>query len=165
MSTQIDVLETVMKQNGWPYTQVDEDTIRFDVIGQAGNWVAYAKFFEQGQMMMVFSMCTSLTPANKLVAMAEFITRANFGLKIGNFELDFNDGEVRFKTSVRFVGQENREAAIEQLITANVLTMDEYLPGLMALLHGGVSPTEAIALVEQAPPPAARESVAVVEGG
>jgi hypothetical protein len=26
---------------------------------------------------------------------AEFITRANYGLIIGNFELDFEDGEIR----------------------------------------------------------------------
>jgi hypothetical protein len=32
--------------------------------------------------------------------MAEFICRANYGLKMGNFELDFDDGEVRFKVHV-----------------------------------------------------------------
>jgi len=30
----------------------------------------------------------------------EFLTRANYGLNIGNFEMDFQDGEIRFKTAI-----------------------------------------------------------------
>ena len=32
-----------------------------------------------------------------MATMAEFVCRANYGLKNGNFELDMRDGEVRFK--------------------------------------------------------------------
>ena len=32
-----------------------------------------------------------------MAAMAEFVCRANYGLKNGNFELDMRDGEIRFK--------------------------------------------------------------------
>ena len=34
------------------------------------------------------------------VAAAEFEPRANFGLDIGNLELDMTDGEVRYKSSL-----------------------------------------------------------------
>ncbi len=32
--------------------------------------------------------------------MNEFITRANYGLPSGNFEMNYDTGEVRFRTSV-----------------------------------------------------------------
>ena len=35
-----------------------------------------------------------------MAAMAEFITRANYGLPNGNFEMDFSDGEIRYKSFV-----------------------------------------------------------------
>ncbi len=37
---------------------------------------------------------------NMMMEMAEFICRANYGLKSGNFELDMDDGEIRFKCYV-----------------------------------------------------------------
>lgn len=33
-----------------------------------------------------------------MASMAEFVCRANYGLKNGNFELDMRDGEIRFKS-------------------------------------------------------------------
>ena len=47
-------------------------------------------------------------PEEMRVPMAEFLTRANYGLRIGNFEMDFEDGEVRYKSSVDFEGIELR---------------------------------------------------------
>lgn len=32
---------------------------------------------------------------------AEFLTRANYGLVFGNFEMDMHDGEIRYKPSFR----------------------------------------------------------------
>ena len=39
-------------------------------------------------------------PVEQRAAVSEFITRANYGLNNGNFEMDFNDGELRYKTTV-----------------------------------------------------------------
>ena len=39
-------------------------------------------------------------PVEQRSAISEFITRANYGLTNGNFEMDFNDGELRYKTNV-----------------------------------------------------------------
>ena len=39
-------------------------------------------------------------PEEKRTAISEFITRANYGLTNGNFEMDFSDGELRYKTTI-----------------------------------------------------------------
>ena len=39
-------------------------------------------------------------PVEKRAAVCEFITRANYGLTLGNFELDMNDGEIRYKVTL-----------------------------------------------------------------
>ena len=76
-------------------------------------------------------------PGERMAAVAEFITRANYGLIIGNFELDFSDGEIRYKTSLDVEGDRLSQALIKQLVYTNVLTMDQYLPGILAVLEQG----------------------------
>jgi hypothetical protein len=39
-------------------------------------------------------------------------------------------------------------ALSKRLVYTNVLMMDKYLPGIMAVIYGGVSPEQAIAQVE-----------------
>lgn len=80
--------------------------------------------------------------------MAEYLTRANYGLVLGNFEMDFRDGEVRYKTSIDVEGAEIVPGLIRNLVYANVITMDRYLPGLLSVIYGNLTPHEAITQVE-----------------
>jgi hypothetical protein len=63
---------------------------------------------------------------------------------IGNFELDFADGEIRYKTSIDVKGDILSFELIKQLVYANVTMMDEYLPGIMSVIDNDVSPEDAI---------------------
>ena len=67
---------------------------------------------------------------------------------IGNFEMDYNDGEVRYKTSIDVEGGELSPKMIENMMQANLMTMDRYFPGLMSVLYGGRDPAESIAEIE-----------------
>jgi hypothetical protein len=87
-------------------------------------------------------------PETKNLAIAEFIARANFGMIIGNFELDFTDGEIRYKTSIDVEGANLTFLQIKRLVYANVMMMDQYLPGIMSLLDSDVEPKDAIAQIE-----------------
>ena len=93
--------------------------------------------------------------------MAEFLTRANYGLIIGNFEMDLTDGEVRYKTGIDVEGDRLSAALVKNLVYANVLTMDQYLPGIMRLIYADVSPAEAIVQVEG---PAPGPGLSMAEG-
>jgi hypothetical protein len=81
-------------------------------------------------------------------AVAELLTRLNFGLTIGNFELDFDDGEVRYRSSVDVEGTELTSELIKPLAAAAVLNMDYYLPGIRAVATGDATPLEAFAALE-----------------
>ena len=116
--------------------------------GKHGTWDCYAKTREDAQQIVFYSICPTTAPTEKHAAVAEFITRANYGLIIGNFELDFSDGEIRYKTSLDIEGDRLTPALVKQLVYANVLTLDQYLPGILAVIEGSSSPEEAIAAVE-----------------
>lgn len=82
-------------------------------------------------------------------AVMEFLTRANYGLIEGGFELDLNDGEVRFKTAVRAVGLDHFDGALAHALAFNLAVFDMYGAGLAAVASGGASPVEAIAAIER----------------
>jgi hypothetical protein len=113
---------------------------------------------EETAQFIFYSVCPVNVPENKRLSVAEFITRANYGLLIGNFELDLVDGEVRFKTSIDVKDDRLSSALFQPLVYTNVVMMDRYLPGIMAVIYGGVSPENAIAQIENEPESAASQN-------
>ena len=81
----------------------------------------------------------------KMAAMAEFICRANYGLYNGGFEMDFNDGEIRYKSYADCSGGLTPpEEVIGNSITVGINMCNVFLPGMKDVLFNGVSPKEAV---------------------
>jgi hypothetical protein len=133
---------------GWGVTEINANTISTAVAGQNGTWTAYANAREQEAQLLVHSVMDQRVPAKRRKEVALFLTRANFGLLIGNFELDLDDGELRYKTSIDVEDAELTDALIDHLVLANVTTMDRYLPGIEAVVAGAKA-DDAIADVER----------------
>ena len=137
------------QEEDWQFQQISgEQTLRLAFQGKNGKWNCYAKARVQKQQMVFYSICPIIVLENKRSEVAEFMTRANYGLIIGNFELDFTDGEIRFKTSIDVEGDNLTSALIKHLVYANITMMDEYLPGIVAVIENKMSPAEAIAQIE-----------------
>ena len=137
------------KSDGWPYIQLeDRPMLSMNFDGKNAKWTCFAQAREEQQQFIFYSVSPVNAPAEKRAALAEFITRANYGLIIGNFELDFEDGEIRYKTSLDVEGVTLSAAVIKNLINTNVSTLDQYLPGLLTLLFADVSPREMIDRIE-----------------
>ncbi|MDD3586618.1 MAG: YbjN domain-containing protein [Thermoguttaceae bacterium] len=83
-------------------------------------------------------------------AVSEYLTRANYGLNLGCFEMDFSDGEVRYRMVTW------KEEMKKDLDNAMSLTMiipckmfERYGDGLLAVMFGVATPEEAIAKAEK----------------
>ena len=138
-----------LNEDDWKYNIVKDDTaLVLSFRGRSGSWQCFANVDEERQWFSFFSILPSNVPEEKRPIIAEFITRANYGLVIGNFEMDYNDGEVRYKTSIDVEGGELSPKMIENMMQANLMTMDRYFPGLMSVLYGGRDPAESIAEIE-----------------
>ncbi len=138
-----------LTEDDWKFNVVKDDTaLMLSFRGEAGSWQCFATVDEEKQWFTFYSILPSNVPEEKRVEIAEFITRANYGLVIGNFEMDYGDGEVRYKTSVDVEGGELTPKMIENLMRANLMTMDRYFSGVMGVLYGDRDPAEAIAEME-----------------
>jgi len=86
-----------------------------------------------------------------MAAIAEFVCRANYGLKNGNFELDMRDGEVRFKS---FVDCEDIMPSVEVIrnsIHCPAAMFKQYGDGIIDIIFGNASAKDAIARCEKSP--------------
>lgn len=72
-----------------------------------------------------------------------FITYANYGLRRGNFEMDLNDGEVRYKNAY-FIGAEGpTELEILAAVSTPMLMMNKYGDGLIRVMFCDADPQAA----------------------
>lgn len=138
-----------LQEDEWHPTQLEGKYIyRMVFAGRNGRTICYAQIRDDYEQFMFYVMCPIKVPEAMRPAIAEFITRANYGLRIGNFEMDHSDGEVRYKSSLDFKGTLLNSPLIENTIYAAVQTMDRYLPGIMRVVYGGLDPEAAIEEIE-----------------
>ena len=110
-------------------------------------WRVHVWAREDAAQLLVHSVLPFQVPADRMVDIALFTTRANFGLAIGNFELDMDNGELRYKSSIDVGGQPLTDALLRPLFVANISTTNRYLPGIQAVL-AGADPTATVREIE-----------------
>jgi hypothetical protein len=144
-----EILGQFLDQDGW-YPQQLEDRAVYRVFfnGKNGELRCYAQIHHSLEHLLFYAVAPVKAPVECRPAVAEFITRANYGMRIGNFEMDYSDGEIRYKSSVDFEGETLTHNWIRNAIYPAVQTMDRYLNGLMAVIYGGKTPADAVADVE-----------------
>jgi hypothetical protein len=118
--------------------------------GKHGKWQCVAQAREAQQQFVFYSIMPISVPEDKRAKMAEFLTRVNYGMVIGNFEMDYDDGEIRYKTSIDVEGVEISPALIRQVVYGNVIITDRYYNGIMRIIYGTQSPLEVLEEVEDA---------------
>jgi hypothetical protein len=100
---------------------------------------------EQFLFYLIFGVSAALDVRDEV---ARFITRANYGLTIGDFELDYDDGQLQFRSSVDFEGVGLSENLIANVILPATSAVDRFAEGLMDVLAGRKDAEEAIAEVD-----------------
>jgi hypothetical protein len=77
-------------------------------------------------------------------SVAELLTRANYAMLLGKFEMDMEDGEIRFHLSQVIEEGRLEVATVEKLFLTCLHTLDRYFPALMQHIHAGYTPGDAV---------------------
>ena len=137
-----------LTKRGWPLEDRGHLVVT-PVLGRSGRWSAFFEIRDADQQLIVYSVVPVTVPPERRTDVALYLTRANFGLVIGSFEMDLDDGEVRFRTSVDVDGTEMSEPIIDHLFLANIVGVDQYFAGLRSVMRGA-DPAVAIRAAELA---------------
>ena len=108
--------------------------LKLPVQGKQGEWVCIVRVFEQTERLLVYSLLPRDVPKSEREKVALMLTQINYGLVLGNFEMDLGDGEVRYKTSMDVEGIEPSRLMLRNLLFGNFFSMDLYFKALMNAL-------------------------------
>lgn len=155
MGSLFETVQQFFADEGWVTAPVDDATLRMSFRGTHATWTCFARVREPHGQVAFYSIAPVTAPAENRPAVAELVARANFGMVVGNFELDFRDGEIRCKTSLE-LGPDGLAGVpfarlLGRLVGTNLRMMDRYLPGLLEVL-GGRDPAEALAEIDGGAP-------------
>ncbi len=81
-----------LTEDDWSFTRIEgESTVQLSFSGDNGTWSCVARVREDHEQLVFYSISPIETPQEKRPAIAEILTRANYGMVIGNFEMDYSD--------------------------------------------------------------------------
>ena len=85
---------------------------------------------------MIATIAMNATKEKEILAkVAEYITRANYGIVNGNFELDYSTGQVRYKVYTYCKGLKTiPEEMVEKSILTPARALEFYGNGLVAMM-------------------------------
>jgi hypothetical protein len=81
-------------------------------------------------------------------SVAELVARVNYGLRVGTFEFDMKDGEVRYHVAHLMENFTLGEDLLLRLFNTAMSTTDRYFPAFMQHIYSGATPEDAVFMAE-----------------
>ena len=139
------VVKDYLDSQNWRYQFEAEDGkflfgLNIDSRIQTVNFVIYVT----NHGFTVYGYPTLKADTETMTRVAEYLIMANYGLPYGNFELDFTDGEVRFKSSLYCGSTLPPLDIVEFVVDAPARLWSTYGNGLAAVIMAGADPREEI---------------------
>jgi hypothetical protein len=145
MSTLFETMTQFFKEDNWTFQQVEgKPMLSMHSTGENGSFASFAEAHEKKQIFIFYTYAPVKAPESKRLPVALLLTRMNYALMLGNWELDFEDGEVRYKTSIDVEGDRLSVALVKNVVIPNLLMVDRYTPAIMAVIYGNKQPLEAL---------------------
>lgn len=117
--------------------------VSMNLTGKSGNFRTFVEVRQGQKRVLVYVESPVKVPGMRRSLAAEFLMRVNYSLALGGFELDFRDGEVRYRNGIDVDGGVLSNEMIRQLIMVPAATMDRFFGGLMQVVYGTTMPAEA----------------------
>lgn len=145
----LEMAAEVLDEHGWDYEELADDTaLGWRMSGPDGTWSSFAAAREEEGRFAVYSVLDEAIPAQLRADAAELVARANWGLPVGNWELDMDDGTVRCKTSIDIADDRLSLGLARRVIERNLAVVDAYVAAFAAFAAQQVTAREAIAMAE-----------------
>jgi hypothetical protein len=124
-------------------------TFRMPVRGLHGEWICIVRVFPESERLLVYSILTENVPVERRPRIAELFVRINYGLVLGNFEMDWEDGEVRYKTSMDLESITPTATVVRNLIFSNFFSTDRYFDVIEEAIHTEQALVDLLAAAEE----------------
>ena len=145
MAALVDLVKQYFDENEWEYEQSPEHEGTFLSGVETDNGEFDVVILADDDMRQVVCFCAypDEVPEDRLRDVAEYVARVNNTTVFGMYDLDFDDGAVRVRTSLNIADMAPTPAFIAMLVQGTISTADVYYPGLQMVIDGEKSPEDA----------------------
>ncbi|MGA9377464.1 MAG: YbjN domain-containing protein [Phormidium sp.] len=123
-----EVVIDFVNRKQWQYEEFNEKIIKLTFTGESSQWSFLIAMNEEDHQICCYSIYPETIVEQQREQFSIFITGVNYELNIGYFEMDLDDGELRFRTSLALNQEPLTEQLLESLVTINLDTMNVHLP-------------------------------------
>lgn len=148
----LDDLVQILEEREMNYeVNSSRQAVKMDVLGSVGAYRFVFKTDENNNLFycQLFCYCPVNCPPDKRSVIAETLTRANNGLQVGAFEMDMADGRIDFHITHLNDTDSIADLVVDNIVSLALIMMDMYLPAILSVIFGKVSPEKAIQVVEK----------------
>lgn len=142
-------IQTVFDTIGYKYDYIPDKSV-FEISFSLRASIKETKIYLFVEDTFFIALATTPLFVTKNTSLVyEYIARVNHGLLNGNFEIDPDDGEVRYKVFVKFGDRIPSTMAIADSVSVPVNMMDRYIDGVLDVMTGAVKPADAVNAANQ----------------
>ena len=150
MENAVKLIHEFFKKSMMKYDYIEEKKLFLSGIkmeGVIGNLRLFIPVSEDSYL--VYATLNGTPESEFYGNVAEYLHRANYGLRNGNFEFDYTDGEIRYKTFVNFEGIQLTMDVVADSILLPILMFEQYGKNLLQVMMGNGNPAELVREAEE----------------
>jgi hypothetical protein len=141
----LDAAKAFFDDAGWPYETDDErSTIRAFYGGETISFPVFVSANDEREQLVVYGVLPDAVDEAHRVPVGAFLSALNYGLTIGNFEIDLSDGEVRFRAGIDVEGGALTGPMVRSMAASCVINVDVYAPAIASVASGEMTPEQAL---------------------
>jgi len=129
-------IEGFLQLKGLKYEWADEQIIRLRFMSRNGNWIGLIHLAEDEGYCVIYSVLPDAVPENRRPLVAEALMSANYDLSGGSYEMDEEDGELRYRTTV-FLGSTQDPDELGTILARHLQQVEADLPAIRQLIEEG----------------------------
>ncbi len=99
------------------------------------DWACLIRFLDNKQLLVVYSIFPFHVPESHRSDMIAVITHINYDLILGNLEMDLQDGELRFKTSIDIEVTGLNQQVLSYLLQSNFSIFSQLFDTLSSVIE------------------------------
>ena len=104
----------------------------------------FARVDADDSLFQVFGYSPVRVPKGALPAVAETVVRINCCLKVGKFELNYDEGDMRFQAAQILPDDNLEDETIQRLLGTTMAMLNAYLPAVLSVIYGNELPQDAL---------------------
>ena len=141
----------ILSESGYPVIQNEEHdgSVQSLINLESGTFRFELMTGSRGQDFTLFLRVPEDIPEPHRYAVMELLTRVNYRLALGHFEMDLDDGEVRFVHRQLTDGKMPSGDTLLTMMRVSLDVVETWYPGMVRIVRDGLHPQAVIAEVDE----------------